>query len=87
MVVLVGELDNTTANLTRFGTVAMEFINAFCPPINYVQVIGYDIESDKSVGPLAVHGKLFFNNSIPCPRINLEMESTLSELLLIPLLS
>ena len=57
MVVLVGESDNTTVNLTRVDTVAMKFINVTCPPINYIQVIGYDIESDnKSVSPFAVHG-------------------------------
>ena len=82
MVVLVGDSDNTTVNLTRSNTVAMEFINVTCPPMDYIRVVGYDIESDnKSVSPLAVHGKLFFNNSILCPQINLEMESTLSELL------
>ena len=58
MEVLVGELDNTTVSLTRVDTVAVEFINVTCPPTNYVQVIGYDIESDKSIGPLAVHSKL-----------------------------
>ena len=77
----MGVLDNTTVNLTRFDTVAVKFINITYPPINYVRVIGYDIESDKSVGPLAVHSKLLFNNSILCPQSNHEMESILSELL------
>ena len=83
MVVLVGESGNTTVNLTRFDTVAVEFINVTCPPINYIRMIGYDIESDKkSIGPLAVHGKLLFDNSILCSVANHEMESTLSELCL-----
>ena len=79
MVVLVGELDNTTVKLMRVDTVAMEFINVTCPPINYIRVIGYDIESDKkSIGPLAVYGNLLFNNSMLCSVANHEMESTLS---------
>lgn len=82
MVVLVGESDNTTVNLTRLSAVAVEFINITCPTINYKCVIGYDIESDnKSIGPLAVHGRLLFNNSIHCPQINHELRSSLSELL------
>ena len=83
MVILVGESDNITVNLTRHSTIAIEFINVTCPLINnYIRVIGYDIESDnKSIRPLAVHGRLLFNNSILCPLINHEMESSLSELL------
>ena len=81
MVVLVGESDNTTVNLTRSdtSTIAVEFINVTCLPIIYLQVIGYDIESDRSVSPLAVHGKLLFKNSILCPQTNHEVESTLSK--------
>ena len=83
MVILVGESDNTTVNLTRVDTVAVQFMNATCLPTNYVRVIGYDIESDnKSIGPLAVYGKLLFNNSILCSVDNHEMESALSELCL-----
>ena len=82
MVVLVGESDNTTVNLTRLSTVAIEFINVTCPHINYKRVIGYDIELDnKSIGPLAVHGRLLFNNSIHCPQSNHELGSSLSELI------
>ena len=82
MVVLVGESENTTINLTRkgFDTVAVEMINVTCPIINYTQVIGYDIESDESIGLLAVHGKLSFNNrNTFCLPINHGMESTLSK--------
>ena len=64
MVILVGELYNTTFNLERSDTVATQYINVTCPSINYVQVIGHDVESDHSIGSLAVHGKLLFNNSI-----------------------
>ena len=81
MVVLVGESGNTAVNITRSdtSTIAVEFINVTCPPIIYLRVIGYDIESDKSVSPLAVHGMLLFNNSILCPQTNHEMESALSK--------
>ena len=81
VVILVGELGNTTMNLTRSDTVAVDFINVTCPSINYVQVIGHDIESDHSIGSLAVHGKLLFNNSRLCSQNNHEIESNLSELL------
>ena len=81
MVILVGELGNITVNLTRSDTIAMDFINVTCPSINYVQVIGHDIESDHSIGSLAVYGKLVFNNSRLCSQNNHEIESNLSELL------
>ena len=79
--ILVGELGNTTVNLIRSDSIAMDFISVTCPSINYVQVIGHDIESDHSTGSLAVHGKLLFNNSILCSQNNHEIESNLSELL------
>ena len=85
MVVLVGGSENTTVNLTRNGSgiIAVEMINVTCPLINYIQVIGYDIESDKSIGLLAVHGKLSFNTrGIICSPFNHEMESTLSKYLI-----
>ena len=79
IVILVGELDNTTLNLTRSDTVATKFINVTCPSINYVQVIGHDIESDYSIGSFTVHGKLLFNNSILCSQNNHDLESNTGE--------
>ena len=78
----MGGSENTTVNLTRngFGTVAVEMINVTCPLMNYIQVIGYDIESDKSIGLLAVHGNILFNTrSMLCSPINHEVESALSK--------
>ena len=78
----MGGTENTTVNLTRnrFGIVAVEMINVTCPLINYIQVIGYDIESDRSIGFLAIHGKLSFNTrSMLCSPINHKVESALSK--------
>ena len=54
MVVLVGELGNTTENLTRENP--YRTINTSLPLSCYTGVFGYDIESDGSVGTLPVPG-------------------------------
>ena len=59
MVVLVGESDNTTVNLTRTGALLtacqIEHLPITMTPIN---VFGYDIEFDGSVGTQQVPGIL-----------------------------
>ena len=73
MVVLVGTFDSITMNLTRNGLCAIDVMGATLPLSNYSEVMGYDIESDGSVGTLAVHGIILGNgNSIaPCMPIGL----------------
>ena len=78
MIVLVGEDYNTTVNASRCEYHAKGMITVICPLTNYIRVIAYDIESDGSVGSLAVQGKLF-NNITMCREIKQEMESSLSK--------
>ena len=60
MVILVGELGNITVNLTRENlyTLTTLTINKMLPLSCYHKIIAFDIESDKSVGTLAVSGSL-----------------------------
>ena len=58
VVVLVGELQgNVTVNFMR-GTAVDEVINTVHPTSCYNRVVAYDIESDGSVGNLAVPGRI-----------------------------
>ena len=58
VVVLVGELQgNITVNFMR-GTEIDEVINTVHPTSCYNRVVAYDIESDGSVGSLAVPGRI-----------------------------
>ena len=63
MVVLVGESDNTTVNLTRSGTL-LTACTIQCLPITttIVNVFGYDIEFDGSVGTQQVPGTSLVTN-------------------------
>ena len=66
MVVLVGEFDNITANLTRNNpcvSLAVNVTQNYC----YDIVFGFDIESDGSVGTLAVPGVIIRNINVTCP--------------------
>ena len=56
MVILVGELGNITMNFMR-GT-DIEVMNTTNPTSCYNRVVAYDIESDGSVGSLALPGKI-----------------------------
>ena len=57
MVILVGESDNTTVNLTRSGTLLTACKVEHLPiTMSLVKVFGYDIESDGSVGTQQVPG-------------------------------
>ena len=58
VVVLVGELQgNITVNFMR-GIEIAKVINAVYPTSCYNRVVAYDIESDGSVGSLAVPGRI-----------------------------
>ena len=62
MVVLVGEFENITGNVTRDvdnnSKSHTAVLNAMYPLSNYSTVFGYDIEFDGSIGTLAVPGVL-----------------------------
>ena len=67
--VLVGESENTTLNLTKFSNSActLETIEL---PMNtnskIIDVLGYDIENDGSIGTLAIPGILNGSQSMVC---------------------
>ena len=69
MVVLVGELGNITMTFMR-GTDIEEVMNTTYPTSCYNRVVAYDIESDGSVGSLALPGKILLdttsNSVAPC---------------------
>ena len=67
LVVLVSEFGNSTWNLTRRSTCNSEIVNVTHPPSNYSEVFAFDIESDGSVGTLAVPGVLMMNASTTDP--------------------
>ena len=58
MVVVVGEFENVTGNVTRDSkcTSHTMILNTTYPTSNYSTVFGYDIEYDGSVGELAIPG-------------------------------
>ncbi len=62
-VILMGEFDSITVNLTKNGLCAADTIEANLPVSNYSAVFGHDIESDGSVGTLAIHGTILRNAS------------------------
>ena len=79
MVVLVGELGNITANLTRINPCVTMTMNTTqnC----YDNVFGFDIESDGSVGTLAVSGVILKDVNITCaPHLNTYSESLTGKL-------
>ena len=61
MVILVGELDNITVNLTRENLHTTGTINLTHLLSCYYEIIGFDIESNGSVGTLAVPGVITRN--------------------------
>ena len=59
MVILVGESDSTTVNLTRSGTLLTACTVEHLPiTTSLIKVFGYDIEFDGSVGTQQVPGTL-----------------------------
>ena len=67
MVVVVGEFGNATRNLTRDSTFVTGTLNITYPLSCFSEVFGFDIESDGSVGTLAVPGVLLMNTSTAGP--------------------
>ena len=61
MVILIGELDNTTVNLTRETDTEMR-INVAYSTSCYITVMAFDIEQDGSIGTIAVHGIIVQNH-------------------------
>jgi hypothetical protein len=60
LVVLVGESDNITVNLTRSSkVVTVEVAN---PPSSYFKVLAFDIERDGSVATLSIPGDIIIVN-------------------------
>ena len=62
MVVLVGQSHNVTVNLTREGLCAIRTINITYHPQS---ITGYDVESNGTVGTLAIIGELS-NDTLMC---------------------
>ena len=64
MVILVGESHNITVNLTRVGTLLTACVLESLPMTTpLIEVFGYDIEFDGSVGTLQVPGISLVTNS------------------------
>ena len=66
----MGRSGNITLNLTN--EVHSELVkNVTCPPMkDVIEIFGFDIESDGSIGKLAISGRILFNNSIICSPAN-----------------
>ena len=63
MVVLVSSLGTEKRILTRSGIQSVEAMNVMYPLSCYSRVYGYDIESDGSLGTLAIPGIIARNSS------------------------
>ena len=66
MVAVVGEFGNATMNLTRDNTRVTGILNVTHPLSCFGKVFGFDIESDGSVGTLAVPGVISWNVNVTC---------------------
>ena len=68
MVVLVGQSDNVTVNLTRDDLSASGIFNDTHLPRDacITGVVGYDIESDGTIGTLAIIGEISNDSKIMC---------------------
>ena len=70
----VGEFDNITVNLTRNNP---EFHVNVTELQCYDKVFGFDIESDGSVGTVAIPGVIIANMNVSCTLIrNISTDST-----------
>ena len=71
LVILVGELDNVTAILTRSSKVGtIEVANS---PLSYFNVLAFDIEQDGLIGTVAIQGDIIIakrENKGLCVMIN-----------------
>lgn len=83
MVVLVSESGNMTRNLTRLNNAnpAVETINTTIPLHCYNEVFVYDIESNGSLGTLAVQGVILRNFSSVVPCLQDELKRSQSKLI------
>ena len=62
MVALIGDIVNTTVNVTRCTSCSSGLLNLNSQSLScYHEVFAFDIESDGSVGTLAISGKLILN--------------------------
>lgn len=64
MVVLLGKFDNITTNLTKEDSHSSTIIQVVDSLSCYGELIGFDIESDGSVGTVAVPGVILLNISM-----------------------
>ena len=84
-VVFVGESGNMTKNLIRLtgSEITIETFNVTSPLYCYTEVLGFDIESDGSLGVLAVPGVILRNFSSKKPCLQEGLKRSPSELTLI----
>ena len=80
MVVFVSSFGREKRNLTRNGTQAVETVNVTYPLSCYTQLHGFDIESDGSVGTLAIPGIIARNSSSIAPCVPEELKPNPSKL-------
>ena len=83
---LVGETDNTTVKLTREGMhmCVMKVLNLTNSSVRIIEILGYDIESNGSIGILPVPGELSWNVSpLNCESSDKMEEDTRSKHILI----
>ena len=80
MVVLVSNFGNETKKLTRNSTHAVDIVNATHPLSCYAEVYGFDIESDGSLGSLAVPGKIIRDSALIAPCMPEELKPGPSKL-------
>lgn len=80
--VLVGKFENVTANITRSSKCSSHttILNATHPLTSYNEVYGYDIESDGSIGTLAVPGVITRNSDKISPCLPGELKPSPSKL-------
>ena len=72
MIVLVSAFHNTTVNLIREGSCISSTSTVDVTTIlssNICEVFGFDIESDGSIGTIAVPGGLLLNVSLSCSNV------------------
>ena len=83
---LVGEAENTTIKLTRKGMhmYVMKVLNLTKSSARISEILGYDIESNGSIGTLPVTGELSWNvNLLNCKSSDQIEENTTSKLCIV----
>lgn len=81
MVVVVGEFENITGNVTRDSKCASHtvILNTTYPTSNYSAVFGYDIEYDGSIGDLVIPGVIVRDSASIPPCVPEELKPRLSK--------